>query len=246
MRPLVNQPESADVEQARQETERSAAMIARAIRAGMNIPDTLFDALLEYEHRSRSAMFWTPVAVACEVARWLAHFGARSVLDVGSGVGKFAVLSALAQGELTVFGVEHRASLVRAARTLAQEFALDARVHFIEGEYASAPLPHCDALYLFNPFGENLFDDGEQIDDSVTRSFDRFREDSRAVTAQLKRAPIGALFCTYNGFGGKLPQSFDLLRHSDEHRCPLRLWRKRTMFADGPDMLEEDLALRGR
>jgi SAM-dependent methyltransferase len=246
MRQLVHELEAADVEQARQETERSAAMIARAIRAGMNLPDTLFDAVLEHEHRSRSTMFWTPVAVACEAARWLTHFGARSVLDVGSGVGKFAVLAALAQSQLTVIGVEHRASLVRAARTLAQQFLLDGRVRFIEGEYASAALPHCDALYLFNPFGENLFDDGEQLDDSVARSFDRFREDSRAVTEQLKRAPIGALLCTYNGFGGKLPQSFELLRHSDEYRCPLRLWRKRSMFANGPDMLEEDLALQGR
>jgi SAM-dependent methyltransferase len=246
MRRSVNELETTDVEQARQETERSAAMIARAIRAGMSIPDPLFDALLEYEHRARSAMFWTPVAVACEAARWLTHFGARSVLDVGSGVGKFAVLAALAQSELTVVGVEHRPALVVAARTLAKDFSLEHRVCFIEGEYASVALPRCDALYLYNPFGENLFDDGEQIDDSVPRSFDRFRADSRAVTEQLKRAPIGVLFCTYNGFGGKLPQSFELLRHSDEYRCPLRLWRKRSMFGDGPELPEEDLELRGR
>jgi len=111
---------------------------------------------------------------------------------------------------------------------------LDARVRFIEGAYGSVNLPPCDALYLFNPFGENLFGHGERIDKSVSCSLARFREDCRAVTAQLQLAPMGALFCMYNGFGGKLPRSFELLRYSDAHRCPLRLWGKQWMFAEGP------------
>lgn len=242
----MDERERSQAEQFDEDQAKTAALIARAMRVGMHVPDPLFDSVLDRKNRERSTMFWTPVAVAQDAASWLQHFGARSVLDVGSGIGKFAVIAALGQSELEVVGVEQRASLVRAARALAALFTVSERVRFVEADYTEGRAPPCDAIYAFNPFGENLFDDGDQIDDSAPRSFERFRQGARAVTDHLKRMPVGAFFCTYNGFGGRVPQSFELLRESDAHRCPLRLWRKRSMFSAGPDLREEDLADRLR
>lgn len=205
------------------------------------VSDREFDGVLSAGDRARSTLFWTPAPVALQAAHWIERYGARTVIDVGSGVGKFAILAALST-QLRVVGVEQRPSLARASRALVARFGLSERVRIEEGNFLDLQGAANGALYAFNPFGENLFADGEHIDSAVELSFSRFRRECSAFTSLLHLAPVGQLLCTFNGFGGRVPRSFELVQARSDLLCPLRLWRKRSGFSDLGDLPEEELA----
>jgi SAM-dependent methyltransferase len=200
--------------------------LVRAIRIGRRPPDFMFDRFLPLELRLVSGQHWTPVDVAMRTAEWLSEFRIKSVLDVGSGSGKFCVLAALA-GDAWFVGIEQRARLVRAARELAQQFGVSDRVEFIQAEFSDSSAPAAEAYYLFNPFGENLYGTCGQLDDQVELGGRRYRRDVAAVERLLAAAPAGTFVVTYNGFGGHLPNGYELLRVDRELPNVLSMWRKR-------------------
>lgn len=221
--------------------ELIAQSIRQRLRAGSAPRDAEFDQLLCLAHRQLSANFWTPVEVALVVARWFEASRAASVLDVGAGIGKFCAIGAVATSA-TYFGIERRGLLAQSAVSLAEKLGVGDRVRVIVGELGVVAAPRTDAIYCFNPFGEHLFNDGEVLDESIVRSVARYRHDAALVTQMLRDADVGAVFCTYNGFGGKIPRSYELLRWRSEFSCPLRLWRKTRMHRRELELPEEELA----
>ncbi len=199
--------------------------VAEALGAGGCPADSLFDQFLWEPMRSLSGQHWTPLAVAARAAQWLDECNVRTVLDIGSGVGKFCVAAALAS-RCHYTGLEHRGHLVTCARNLARTFGVEARTHFIHGALGEARLPTVDAYYLFNPFEENVLEPTERIDESVGLSGERLTRDLEALHLLLLRAPVGTYVLTYNGFGGDLPGSYSRMRVDRELPNPLCLWRK--------------------
>jgi predicted RNA methylase len=194
--------------------------------------------------RRPSARYWTQVGVAIRVVRWLAEVSARSVLDVGAGAGKFCVVGALGS-RMTFTGVEQRASLVEAARELAYEFDVEDRATFIQGDMEMADFSRFDALYFYNPFGENLFPPSDHLDEAVEVSRARFKRDIAKAEHLIGRMPVGSYLVTYNGFGGRVPDSFDLVKAKTAGINMLRLWRKAREHDAGGYLLElEELTLR--
>lgn len=158
----------------------------------------------------------------------------RSVVDVGSGAGKFCVAAALC-GRARFHGVEQRPRLVAAARELARVFDVGDRVTFSHAVFGPAsPLPRADAYYFYNPFGENLFGPEDRLDDEVEVSEPRYVREVAAVEAMLGRAPVGTYILTYNGFGGGVPTSYATIRVDRKLPNTLRLWRR------VPDPCESD------
>src|SRR5271166_1034557 len=78
--------------------------------------DRAFDSVYPKHIQALSRRFWTPVSVARSAAQLFREMGARKVLDVGSGVGKFVLVAASAAPELRFVGVEQREHLVHVAR----------------------------------------------------------------------------------------------------------------------------------
>jgi predicted RNA methylase len=218
----------------------SPAEFAAGLRFGMCPSDRAFDQYFPEEIRAESGRFWTPVDVARSAARWIEGAGARTVLDIGAGAGKFALVAAMASSSLRVVGLEHRPRLVEVAHRLAGVFSLRDRVSFLQGTFDATPTPHADAYYLFNPFGENLFGDTQHLDGSVELSVPRFRRDTAAVTRLLRDSAIGTLVCTYNGFGGSIPQGYTLKKIDATFSCPLRLWQKVTHSPPRGGQWEDD------
>jgi SAM-dependent methyltransferase len=202
----------------------SPAHIAYALRQGICPTDRAFDVFLLHELRSVSFQYWTPVAVAARAAAWLDDLGVRTVVDIGSGAGKFCVAAALASSA-DFLGIEHRPRLVAAARALAQVFGVEERVRFEYATFGEVPAPPADAYYLYNPFGENLFDD-DQLDDTVELSARRFERDVAATEWLLASAPRGTYLLTYNGFGGQVPDGWREVRVADDLPTTLSLWAK--------------------
>jgi predicted RNA methylase len=187
--------------------------------------DRSFDRFLPEPLRRVSGQYWTPLEVVMRAATWFDDLGVRSVVDIGSGAGKFCVASALV-GERRCTGVEHRPRLVRAAEELARRFRVDDRVSFVVGAVGHADLPPADAYYLYNPFGENVFGPSCQLDGEVELSRERYAHDVAAVESFFRRCPPGTFVVTYNGFGGRVPAAFEETRVDRELPNVLRMWRK--------------------
>lgn len=202
-----------------------AAEIVRLLQSDQLPRDREFDRFLPRELRTVSAQYWTPIAAAVQAGRWLCELGARSVLDIGSGAGKFCVVAHLATG-LRCVGLEHRQRLVTAAATLARTFDVEQSVSFVQGALGETELPEVDAYYMYNPFGENLYGISEQLDDAVELGVRRYRRDLELATSLLSGARVGTHLLTYNGFGGDVPSGYCSLRVDRTLRSVLQVWRK--------------------
>ncbi len=172
--------------------------------------DAAFDAVLDPALRALSETHWTPARVARLGARWLWAYGARSVVDVGAGVGKFCILASL-EVPLTCVGLEHRERLAVAARAAAVRLGAT-RCEFAVGGLELLSAYPADALYFYNPFAENISATSIGIDETVELSPRRYLRELQAVKEHLRRAPLGTLLLTYHGFGGRFPAGWRLVR----------------------------------
>lgn len=199
---------------------------ADALRAGDAGADRLFDALLPPALRDVSDDYWTPAPVVRQVAAWLRAEHIGTIVDIGSGAGKFCVALALLT-PCRVIGLEHRPSLVAVARDLATRFGVGAQVTVIEGAFGAVPTPAADAYYLFNPFTEYPVASAAAAADDITFTRETWRRDVEAMTRFLAALPVDTRVVTYNGFGRYPPRTFEQTRVDLSFRGPLRLWTKR-------------------
>jgi SAM-dependent methyltransferase len=205
--------------------EALALRVALAVRAEHRTPDAAFDRFLPPAFHFVSRTYWTPLEVAARAARWLTELNVRSVVDIGSGVGKFCIAAALAS-PCTFTGIEQRPRLVDTARNLARLFNLEERVKFVTGTFGRVDTPRADCYYLFNPFGENLFEPDDRLSDDANLSHARYLHDIASVEALLASVPVGTYVMTYNGFGGIIPDDYDEVRIDLELPCALRMVRR--------------------
>ncbi len=203
----------------------SPSVVAQALRSGRLPSDRVFDRFLPSELRAWSGQYWTPLAVAARAAQWFEQLNVRTVVDIGSGTGKFCVTAALL-ANARFMGIEQRLRLVNASRQLASVFDLDQRVTFLHATFGEAIMPEADAYYMYNPFGENLFGFQDRLDDDVELGGARYLRDVAAVEQLLREASVGTFLLTYNGFGGDLPADFREVRVDRELPNVLRMWRK--------------------
>jgi SAM-dependent methyltransferase len=199
--------------------------VVETLKARAAPPDETFDQFLPEAMRRLSRQHWTPLAVVARAAQWLDECNVRTVVDIGSGAGKFCVAAALA-GRCHLTGLEHRAELVAASRELARTFEAQDRTSFIHGALGEVPLPRADAYYLYNPFEENLVPPSERIDAGAELGAERSRRDIAAVKTLLASSAAGTYVVVYAGFGGCLPAAYRRIRIDRELRHPLCLWRK--------------------
>lgn len=202
----------------------SATPWARIMR-GEEVDDDELDELCFGRWRRVSSRFWTPIAVAALAARWLTETGIESVLDIGSGVGKACLVGALAT-DAEFVGVEQRASLVEVARAAAEIVGVAHRTRFLQSEVTPELILSHRAVYLYNPFGENLHAESSQLDHTVELSEMRYLRDVLMVERALARMKVGSRVVTYHGFGGRMPVDYELARTERIGSDRVRLWIK--------------------
>jgi hypothetical protein len=96
-------------------------------------------------------------------------------------------------------------------------------VRFALGSLGEVPTPAAEAYYFFNPFGEYSFG-SEPLEESV--SIDRNARDVATAEQLLQAVPVGTWVLTFNGFGGRMPPGYDLIKIDWTLPSVLRLWRK--------------------
>ena len=214
--------------------------ISRRLRSG-RIVDSELDDIYPTSIRAVSSLFWTPVSVAIRAAELLVKEPSTRVLDVGSGAGKFCIVGAATTGA-SFTGIEHRERLVRTARLAASRLGID-EARFIHGSFDTVNIESFDAIYLFNPFEENLWDSESHLDDTVELSDERFVADIDSAEALLARARVGTRVVTYHGFGGQMPSSYLRALRERRHTGYLDLWVKmdgRSVVRDGALAIASD------
>jgi hypothetical protein len=194
--------------------------------------DLAFDAVYPPAIRVVSHRFWTPVRVARRAAQLFRRAGARNVLDVGSGVGKFVLVASASAPDVCFVGIEQRESLVEVARRAHLKLRAP-NAFFWVGEATETPWLGFDGFYFFNPFAENLFLDGEQIDDAVELTESRFVRDVLRTERTLRAAPLGTAVVTYHGMSGRMPACYELSTSERAGSDWLRLWVKTRTHAEG-------------
>lgn len=201
-----------------------AAFSARLL-AGADVSDAEIDALFPAKWRRVSDDYWTPVAVASLAAEWLTETGIRRVADVGSGVGKFCVVGAL-RTDAELVGIEERRELVQVARAVAIRLGVADRARFVHARATLNELLDFRALYLFNPFGENLRAAPRRLDQAIALGESRYREDVELMEQVFRTLAPASRVVTYHGFGGQFPRSFRKVRERALGEDVLQLWVK--------------------
>jgi hypothetical protein len=86
--------------------------------------------------------------------------------------------------------------------------------------------PAGDANYFFNPFGDYWLGADHPLEAGAGLTEPRYPDGVAAAEGLLRRVPVGTWILTYNGFGGRVPGGYELVRVDRELHGVLRLWRK--------------------
>jgi SAM-dependent methyltransferase len=190
---------------------------------GRLLSDRHFDQVYPSALRFLSRVHWTPVKVAQAAAQLLSEAGARSILDIGAGAGKFCIVGALTTAASFV-GLERRGHLVEVARAAATRLGAR-RIRFIQANIVDFDCQGFDGLYLFNPFYEQM---GRviAIDEQTERSRSLYRRYVKATEHKLAALPTGTAVVTYHGFGGTMPDEYAQVHEERAGNDRLVLFRK--------------------
>ena len=187
--------------------------------------DMAFDAELPINLRFQSELHFTPVAVARLAAALLTPEPGMTVLDVGSGVGKFCITAARARPDAEFVGVEWRPSLVQLARTLAARSSTQ-NVEFIAADALDLDWSEFAGFYFYNPFAEAMFDGGFKLDGAIATDPLDFIMYISAVRQRLARARQGTRLVTFHGMGAPPPDCYRFRFAETTAAGRLELWVK--------------------
>jgi hypothetical protein len=197
------------------------AALAGQLASGVLPGDARFDRLFGDRLASLASLHFTPVAVAAHAAHWLTEDGARQVVDLGAGAGKFCLVGAAVTGaEFT--GLEVREGLVRVARDTARRLGLPT-ARFVQADVLHAPLDRYDAFYVCNPFAEGEAEPDEWLDPVLPAPEKRFA--AIALAARLAELPVGTRVAVHCGLGAPM-HGFELVwsEAAGFHGAPLEFW----------------------
>ncbi len=197
--------------------------IIRDLRGGRKVTDFRFDQVFPTEIRKLSGTHWTPVEVAIRAAELLVDHDKNRILDVGSGCGKFCLVSALSRSGQYI-GVEQRPHFVEIARKMSSELKAE-NVAFIQDNMEELDWSFFDGFYLFNPFYEHLIK-SIRIDTTLSYNRDKFSRYVETVRSKLMLAREGTKVVTYHGFGGEMPPGYQCLKKEPIGTNYLELWVK--------------------
>lgn len=168
--------------------------------------DINFNQLYPLDVQMLDKRHWTPLAVARKAADFLAAESKVSILDIGSGAGKFCLGAAYYKPDAYYFGVEQRKSLIQYAED-AGAMLRQHNVSFIEGNFTQLDLRNYDHFYFYNAFYENLYGT-EKIDNSIDYSPELYAYYNHYLYKQLELKPAGTRLATFHSLEYEIPPGY--------------------------------------
>ena len=177
--------------------------------------DAYFLSLFPTEIASFNKNHFTPIEVALKAASFLASERNKSVLDIGSGIGKFCLTAAYHFPETTFYGVEQRSDLHEAALQANEIFKLK-NVNFIHGNMDQLNFEMYDHFYFFNSFHEQL-DDAAKMNDTIDHDENLYHYYNRYFFKQLLQKPAGTKLVAFFTLDEEIPENYLLAEsHFDQ------------------------------
>jgi len=203
--------------------------VASALRLQQSLDDARFDRIYPREQRRRSWIHWTPLDVAHRVCALLAPEPTSRVLDIGAGIGKLCHVGALTT-QAKWFGIEHDPEMVRIANETSVALGVEDRAKFIAGDVDDIDWSVFDRFYIYNPYAEQLW--REELDPGARQ--EAYVANIANTQRRLDAAAPGTRLVTFHGFGGEVPDSYDLVHREPAHEDELKLWIRGTRtYASG-------------
>ena len=165
---------------------------------------------------------WTPLSVARKAAMFLGLGKNVRILDIGSGVGKFALAAGFYTPKATYTGVEQRKYLVEQAE-MAKEIVCLPNVSFIHANFTKVDFRNYDNFYFYNSFFENL-SGKDKIDESIDYSAELYDYYNRYLFKKLDQTPEGTRLATYHSLEDEVPPDFHTV--GSEMEGLLKFWIK--------------------
>jgi SAM-dependent methyltransferase len=221
-----NMSNSRDIAATAARADEGPAGVFDRLRRRVQVADAEFDAIYAEWVRKLSEFHWTPVEVCIRAAELLVVDEQSSILDVGSGAGKFCLIGAACTGARFV-GVEQRPRLVEVSREASRRAGLP-NAEFIHGNMMSLDWGRFDGFYFYNPFYEHVAGFSPRIDEPIVVSPHLFTNYVVATCVKLVAAKPGARVVSYQGFGGPMPCGFRRILREPAGSEYLELWEKTT------------------
>jgi len=184
--------------------------------------DEHFNQLYTKSIQSLSRHHWTPLSVARKAAIFLNAEKNARILDIGSGVGKFALAAAHFRPQAFYTGVEQRKNLVEDAEIAKGILGL-ANVSFIHGNFTQTDFRKYDHFYFYNSFFENL-SGRDKIDNSIDYSAELYNYYNRYLFKLLEQKPAGTRLVTFHSLEDEVPPDFHVVHTAMENL--LKFWIK--------------------
>ncbi len=184
--------------------------------------DVQFHQLYPEHIQNLAARHWTPLHIANLAIQFLVPYDGVKVLDIGSGVGKFALSAAYYKPKALLYGAEQRGHLVAHAKKARRTLGLE-NAFFFHLNITQLDFRQFNHFYFYNSFYENLLDN-ERIDDTITYSPHLYSYYHGILYKKLNEMPIGTRVVTFHCLEGKIPPGYQLI---EQHMGTLlKCWMK--------------------
>lgn len=191
------------------------------INAALFRNDSAFDWLYSEHLQALSKIHWTPLTIARKAAAFLAE-DCTTVLDIGSGIGKFCLTAAYFNPNTHFVGVEQRHELIHEAEQVKAYTRLN-NIDFIHANITEIDFQEFDHFYFYNSFYENL-DPKNCIDETVEVSSSLYRYYTNYLYHVLNEKPSGTRIATFQSLGHEIPISYKLANRNYDNL--LEMWVK--------------------
>ena len=195
------------------------------IREG-NIPtDEVFDLIYPNTLKETIEFHFTPIEVVLMAARFLSTTPDSSVMDIGSGAGKFCLIAASAY-PARYTGIEIRSNMVALANQIKSDYFIPefSTAHFIQSNIVEVDFKPYQSFYHFNAFYEHK-DPSGIIDTSIALDKTLYKKYSEYVKSQLAKKPKGTKLATYFSYGDEVPENYKIVEKAIDGK--LLLWVKK-------------------
>lgn len=196
-------------------------MLFKYINYDISVEDTEFDRIYPEAIYQVADIHFTPIEVCKVAAQFLVSKEGDSVLDIGSGAGKFCMVGSVCT-EGVFIGVEKSEQLHTLALQVAEKYDLK-NLHFINGTILDIDFKNYNAFYYFNSFYETICPFEESIE-PVEINPELYTKYCDYVKEELDKMPIGTKLATYIESKSITPASFKLMKTDFEDN--LKLWEK--------------------
>lgn len=195
------------------------------LAVGEPMTDLVWDSFLPEKFRTVSPYQWTPISVIVTSWEYLQEEKVTSIVDLGSGVGKFCLnLGKLSKDRFPILGMEDRIELYQIAESLKDKWKTR-EVKFEHRNFLEEFPYEYSHYYCFNPLYETM-KASHSIDGTKDKSALLFIHNLQTLKNHFLNCKIGTKLITYHGFGGSVLPGFKVLLKKELEFGEWMVWER--------------------